>query len=502
VLSVAARQAVLFAAITVALSATADARTGRARAPATGPVSYLITGPSGHPIPGKLTIEGVRPTRTPKLGPRYGRRIGADVVSFNRVFSTTGRGWLALPAGSYDVTVSRGPEWTVHRQRIRVGDDAVGIEARLTRAVDTTGWLATDLHVHAVRSTDSVVPMKARLQQMIADGIEMLASTDHNTVSDYGPAIDALGARHLIGSARGYELTTKKWGHLGAFPLPARLANKKRGAVLSRGRTGADYIARIREAEPASIVIAFHPHSRTSSYLRDGGLRRGRDRARPGFSWDFDALEILNGYNKYNFGSAIRRNLAAWFDLLDHGHLVAAVGGSDSHALRAIGGQGGYPRTYVFVGDDRPDAATPAAVVRGIAGRRAIATTGPFVTAEVAGRGIGQLAPAPGGRATVRVRVQAAPWVPTDRLTIYVDGRVRRRIPIPAGRAPLRIDRAIELEVGRDAYVVVRVDGDGDLMPVAGERDHAIPSIAIANPIFLDVDGNRRFDPAKPHGHR
>lgn len=465
------------------------------RAPAPVQLHYRIRGEQGQLVPAKLTVLPVGRGRPPRLGPRTGLTTGLDVAAHHRVFSLSGQGSVAVPRGVYDVVVSRGLEWDTVRTRVDLREGDARLSATLRRVVDTAGWLATDLHVHAERSTDSVIPMPARVAQMISEGVELIVSTDHNTISDYAPTITTMGANHLITSARGSEITTKNWGHLGAFPLPAHLAWKKRGAVLTGARTGAGFIAAVRSVSPSSIVILNHPHSRTSSYLHDGNWNPRTNRARPGFSWDFDAIEIVNGYHRFNLRSAIDRNLRAWFKLLDHGHLVAGIGASDTHQLRAISGQGGYARTYVLVGDDRPAAVSPEDVVQAIKARRALITTGPFVRATIGGRGLGELAPAPGGQAFVEIEVQAAPWVPTTSITVYVGGKVASRIPIPARRDILRIKVREPITATSDTYVIVRVDGRGTMQPVVGEHGLEMPSLAITNPIFLDTDGNRRYDP-------
>ena len=58
--------------------------------------------------------------------------------------------------GTYDIEVSRGPEYEVTTKRIVVADGAFAAEQLvLKRAYASDGWVAGDFHIHANPSTDS-----------------------------------------------------------------------------------------------------------------------------------------------------------------------------------------------------------------------------------------------------------------------------------------------------------------------------------------------------------
>jgi len=82
--------------------------------------------------------------------------------------------------------------------------------------VETPGWIAGDLHLHAEPSYDSNVSLPDRIASLVAEGVEFAVATDHNHVTDYRPTIIATGARRMIASAPGVEITTwdPQWGHL------------------------------------------------------------------------------------------------------------------------------------------------------------------------------------------------------------------------------------------------------------------------------------------------
>jgi hypothetical protein len=147
------------------------------------------------------------------------------------------------------------------------------------------------------------------------------------------------------------------------------------------------------------------------------------------------------------------------------------------------------------------DAVTAGALVAGLRAGRAQLSTGPFIRARCAGAGIGDVGAAPGGRARLKLEVLAAPWVPVDRVTIYINGAVHEVVRVPPGRQPVRLELGRDLQLARDSYVVIRVDGPrGGLAPVAGDDHLPLPVMALTNPIFVDIGGDGRFDAPRPHG--
>jgi hypothetical protein len=458
---------------------------------------------TGDPIPCKLTLVGVDGTPDPELTRvDIGREEDDALAAYNRIMSIKGGGAAHVPFGTYDVTVSRGPEWeTSTTRRLKIGPQGAAVSARLAHVVDTHEWLSADFHVHAARSPDSRVPMRDRVYEFVADGVELIVSTDHNVVSDYDPFIRELDAGRYLASIVGDELTTAGWGHFGAFPLPADLERAGQGAVLVHGRQPADFFKDVRTNAPDAIIDVHHPRIDAEiGYFDIGHFDARGDRAqRPGFSWDFDAVEVMNGYQD-PVRRSVDRVIDDWFSLLNHDHLVTATGNSDTHHLTF--NIGGYPRNYVKLRDDRPPAADPKQVARALKAHQAFFTTGPFVSLLVNGGTIGDLVPARGGLARAEITVQAAPWVSVERVTLYLNGREAKRWTVPASAATVRFHESIEVTTPADGYLVVRIDGDKPLAPVVGDRKTftAYP-FALTNPVFLDVDGDGRYRAGMKHGH-
>jgi hypothetical protein len=473
--------------------------------PAEGGLSFDVReAATNETIPCKLTLVGVDGTRDPELTRvDIGRpESEGTIVAFNRIMSLSGVGVAHVPVGTYDVTVSRGPEWdTFVVRRLKLTAKGALVTARLAHVVDTHDWLSADFHVHAARSPDSRVPMPDRIYEFVADDVQMIVSTDHNVISDYEPFIRELGAGKFITSAIGDELTTAGWGHFGAFPLPRDLEKAGQGAVLVHGRHPTDFFRDVRTNAPGAIIDVHHPRIDAEiGYFDIGQFDARSDRAsRPGFSWDFDALEVMNGYQD-PVRRSVDRVVDDWFSLLNHDHLVTATGNSDTHHLTF--NIGGYPRNYVKVRDDHPERVDAKQVASALRFHHAFFTTGPFVTLEAAGGTIGDLVPARGGKARVDITVQAAPWVSVDRVTLYLNGNEAKRWVVPASASAVRFRESFEVTTPRDGYVVVRVDGDKSLAPVVGDRKTftAYP-FALTNPVFLDVDGDGKYRAGLPHGH-
>jgi hypothetical protein len=459
---------------------------------------------TGKPIPCKLTFVGVDGTRDPEFTRVDIARQEGDgaIAAFNRVMSLTGVGVAHVPLGTYDVTVSRGPEWEISTTRkLKLTARGATITASLAHVVETPGWLSADFHVHAARSSDSRVPMYDRIFEFVADDVQMIVATDHNVISDYEPYIKELDAGRYITSAIGDELTTNGWGHFGAFPLPRDIERAGEGAVLVHGRKPDDFFKDVRRDAPGAIIDVHHPRIDAEiGYFDLGQFDPRSDHAgRAGFSWDFDALEVMNGYQD-PVRRSVDRVVDDWFALLNHDHLVTATGNSDSHHLTF--NIGGYPRNYVKVREDRPERIDPKEIATAIKGHHAFFTTGPFVSLVVNGGTIGDLVPARGGKAHAEVTVQAAPWVSVNRVTLYLNGAEAKRWTVPPGTDVVRLKETLDLSTPRDGYVVVRVDGDRSMSPVVGDgKTFTAYPFALTNPVFLDVDGDGKYRTGLPHGH-
>jgi hypothetical protein len=254
--------------------------------------------------------------------------------------------------------------------------------------------------------------------EFCSDGVELIVSTDHNVVSNYEPVIAEANAGAYLTSLTGDEMTTGGWGHFGAFPLPHELETAGQGAILVHGKGAKDFFHDVRVHAPEAVIDVHHPRiDQEIGYFNLGKLDSHTDQSsRAGFSFDFDAVEVLNGYQDPERRS-VDRMIDDWFSLLNHGHLVTATGNSDTHHLDH--NIGGYPRNYVRVQDDKGNRLRQYEIPRAIKGHHSFFTTAPFVKVSVGGASMGDLAQAPGGHARAEIEVQAGKR--------SASGRCRRR---------------------------------------------------------------------------
>lgn len=445
------------------------------------------------PMPGKLTFIGVSGTPSP-LFTTSDAAIEEDrsMRAWNRVMTLSGTGRVAVPKGTYDVYCTRGPEWSMHVVKgVTLGASEVVIQAELVHEVPTPGWVSGDFHVHAERSWDSKVPMRARAYEFIAEGVDVIVATDHNEIADYGPVIRDLGVTDWLASVRGDEVTTKDWGHFGVFPL---------GEIRpfpAKGRTPTEIFKDVRRDAPSALINVNHPRfDRGLGYFRSAIFDRTQAAfGRTGASLDFDAIEVLNGYEGSS-PAQVDDVLKDWFVLLDHGHLVSAMGNSDTHRLDTS--LAGYPRNFMPSPAERASDVSVDGVVEQIRRKRSFFTTGPFLELTSGGAPTGDVVRADQGKVAVHVRVRAASWIGVDALTIYVGGKVALTRPLES-EGVTRFDEDITVDAPSDTHVVARVEGKTPLPPVIGDGAKLVAfPMAVTNPIFVDGDGDGKWTASAP----
>jgi hypothetical protein len=445
--------------------------------PRAGTLRWSVREKGAGVVPARIVVRGIDGTADPDWG-----EDPSDGASLN-VIHTDCDGERPIPPGPYHVTVTRGFEYTMREVDVNVVEGKTAtVEAEIERAVDTRGWIAADLHVHAVPSFDAPTLLSDRVAALAAAGVEVAVATDHNAVTDYAPAIRERGLDRWLASIVGDEITTRgvPFGHFNVFPLATG------SEPIPFDRVAPSTIVSLARAAPpvdrAKIVQLNHPRMGSIGYFElsrfDPRDVAGWQERSPLLDPGFDAIEVFNG-DDYASLANVERVMRDWYALLNAGTRITATGNSDSHKLTYH--ECGVPRNLVNVGDDDPTRLDASRFVDAIRAGRVVVSSGPFVTIEIDGRGPGESARS--GEQEVHVIVQAPPWVDVSRVEL-----VRRGEPLHAWVGPFahgvkRLDARFRYPFAKGDWVVAIVRGERPMGFLA--RPGAKP-FAFTNPVWIE----------------
>ncbi len=424
--------------------------------------------------------------------------LGRDAAGqLGSIALLTGDGEARIAPGTYDLTIQRGIEYDISRVRVDVPATGIAtVNVRLIRAFPTQGWVGADFHVHQAPSNDSDVPAQDRVVSLVTEGIEVVAAADHNENFDLAGATRTLDMERWMFAISGNEVSLDT-GHFNIFPVPYDPALPHGGSPMINANWDiASMLATFRAPPEDEITQINHPRliSPQSYFTTVGWDPSTGAVARPPFVLDFDAVEILNGIEAKR--EDIEQILKDWLGLLERGHVLTATGNSDTHRIASA--KSGSPRTFLRVPDDRPAMLTLEAVRQAIRGRHVIASSGPWLAVTVndsAGPGDSVTLPA-GNDVRLHIEIDAANFVPVDRLRVFANGNtVVASRTIPSSINHVRFDETLTLPRPTiDTFYVVVADANTPLpRELAGRIDRDTFSYAIANPVFVDVDGLTPF---------
>lgn len=401
-----------------------------------------------------------------------------------------------IPYGRYHVVAWQGIEHERWEGDVDLSAQRGRVELAivLERAWSPDGMVAADLHVHALGSNDSNMPLPQRVAAQAAAGIQVSALTNHNVVGTLDGAIRELHLEHRIVALPAIELTAEQV-HANVYPVPLGSAPDAQALVHANPT---QLLAAARAFPGHPIVQINHPRFRVTALFDSTGWNGVA--WPPPFPRDFDAFEVINGFTALN-APADRRiddSIRDLYTFTAHGFLVAALGASDTHDYNWV--HDGLARTYVRLPDSNLDHFDPQQFVAAIRARHTLATTGPWLAVEVSAQaggpvaGPGDLVATASGHVVVHVTVSRARFVHADHLRVTVGGQTQV--------IPLADQRTSEwtgtLDVGTtDTWVGVAVDSDTP-MPLDQTGTYQVDKwkragntpAAVISPILVDANGD------------
>jgi predicted metal-dependent phosphoesterase TrpH len=262
-----------------------------------------------------------------------------EAVRTGVIYSADGRTRFGLPAGSYRVFASHGWEYSAPSQAVSL---KAGGTTRLVltprREATIAGYQSCDTHVHTLElSGHGDATVREQLITAAGEGLDCIVATEHDRVVDYSAVLRELGLQDRLAVVPGVEVTTAL-GHFNVFPLASDArppdSRLRDWAALSEG---------IRQAGAAGVMIQNHPRDLHAGYRPFDPAHHfspaGENlQQRPFFA---NAVEVINSGAMY---SDVLQPVRDWLGLLNRGYQVAAIGGSDTHAVDFA--PAGQARTY------------------------------------------------------------------------------------------------------------------------------------------------------------
>lgn len=451
-----------------------------------GEVSYRIVDQNGQPSPARISVY-------------------RDDRFVKRLYTATGNGDFKLPPGNYQIGISRGFEYSIAEMSLAVtAGITTPLNASLEHMIDTQGFMSFDAHVHADPSPDSYVKEADRIRTAAATGLEVVVATDHEIITDLAPAVREAGAEAFVATVMGQEVTAGIPNHTIAYPLqhdPNSLmpnGKPRRQFVAWHGLDIAQIFAE-EARRGAQVRTLAHPRSDYLNLIqwdRIAGAPGMTDPTRLGFdadaqlwSWDFEAMEYMNGPSAV-FSSGLFED---WMSFLNHGHRITATGASDVHGFELPG----MPRNYFPASSDRPGAFRENELVSAVQNGRLLVSTGAFARIAVNDTStMGDTLTDTDGRVDLSLQVQALPQIDVEHVRVYVNcDEVARYEATQAVGSVVKLDGHWELPLpaNEDAHIVVQGFGRLPFPRELPQFDATEVPRFVTNPVYVDGDGDGVF---------
>ena len=400
---------------------------------------------------------------------------------------------IDVPVGQFRLRFSKGPEYELWDEVMRVGenqDDGVQKDVTLRHLYELAkqGWYGGDVHLHTIHSDGHNTPSEL-VVGLKGAGLSWGVLTDHNSTA---------GGKEWLATAEsgflpilGNEITTEYkpkpgrqgFGHMGQWFINSLYGSDPANPnIWVRCMLSDD--GQVQEAVDQThgqggLISVNHPFTNWdwAGRFRSWGIVR-----------NLDAMEIWNGEPPLSptqsFPNDVNRNnvaLQIWFELLNAGNRLVAVGGSDCHDIYGVNGWPVGPTYWkTFPGNSmtyvRLDSLASSSLRSSLSRGRAFVTSGfgPLLLVDAEGNGPGDVVRTTGRDSVqfgIRILSNRVLLADSQAIRLVVNGIERLKVPTDGGMV---CEKAVNLRFDRDSWVVVLAFG-------------AYPQLAITDPIYIDV---------------
>ena len=472
-----------------------------------------------NPLPARVELwyEDLAPI-TQELGENISNNEQWMRNLHHATFSTE-KGWYRLeaPVGKWLVRVSKGPEYEVREAVVTVNKTADGKSESDGERMDWSlphlydmeaqGWYSGDLHAHSSHS-DGKNSVSQVAYSMLASDVDFAVLTDHNTVAGLDEWAELKSTKFL--PIPGLEITTRA--------LPDVVKNQKSKGFGHQNAIGVTDLVGAKDAKNDSIWLRYtfsnwidvqaaidEAHAKGGLYMLNhpfwlGGWPNGTI-STWGDIHDYDAIEVWNGWpvpfmpESYANETEMANTMAmqAWFEMLNAGNRVAGWGTSDTHDVYGLAGNNqparfrtvsGNARTYVHSGDLGMDDVKDA-----LKAGKAFVTSGwgPILLVDSNGSEPGDtIEVIENGSLPLHIQVLSNRPLGnfSDGIRIIQGGRVVKALQTEEGVMTMDVDTTINITAKNDTWVVVQAFNQE-------------PSMAITNPIYLDLPPHGQWGSSK-----
>ncbi len=402
-------------------------------------------------------------------------------------FVAHGDSEFEVPAGRLKLTAVKGYEYRLASATLDVGSgETADVSLQLERWTNWNqrGWYSGENHFHAnyrgsyyQRPAQSLVWLKAmdlNAANMIVANAE--GAFVHDKEFFTGGLSPLSTERHFLYWGQEYR-NSDPLGHMGFLNIK-RLVPPSYTSVIGSDSPHdfpLNTMAAMEARDQGGLVTYMHPISGGARDVFDTNLGAKESVVTAALS-TLDTLDILPyGDPAYQL----------WYTLLNCGFRIAAGAGTDAFTnWRAINRPPGGSRQYVHVGG----AMSWDRWIERYREGRSFATTGPLLTFEVNGSGVGEqirFAPGTTYRATLRADVMSR--TPIERVEFIQNGRVVESADA-GGNDRYRLEK--EIQVSESSWFAARVYGPGapGLTTRALAHSSAVYVTAGSGPVLVRED--------------